>query len=155
MQVKIFNIPLLAYTAEEESLNKFLRSHRILQVSKALISDNGGFWTVFVEYMEGYQTEVPGSRRNKDYSKELSPQEYERYSRYREIRKAIADEKSVPPYLVFTNEELAVLSRYEVLTKDVLEGIRSIPERRIRDYGWRFISNGEESRTSDGTDMPF
>lgn len=156
MQIKIFNLPLLSYAAEEDALNKFLRSHRILQISKSLVSENGGFWTVLVEYMEGDQAEVSVSRRNnRDYSKELSPKEYERYSKYREIRKEIADEKSIPPYLVFTNEELAVLAQYEVLTKDILAGIQSIPARRIRDYGERFIDNGEESRTSYEADMPF
>ena len=156
MQVKIFTIPVLSGEAEEDALNKFLRSHRILQISKSFIAERGGEWSVFVEYMDADQTEVPSSRKpNKDYSKELAPKEYERYSRYREIRKRLADEKGVPPYLIFTNEELALLSRYESLTVEILNGIHDIPVKRIREYGMQFIADGEANRESDATDMPF
>lgn len=156
MQVKIFNIPLLSDSDEEEKLNKFLRSHRILQVVKAYSVEQGGSWTVFVEYMEGDHTEVSSSRRSiKDYSKELSSDEYERYSRFREIRKKISDEKNIPPYLVFTNEELAVLARYSVLTREILAGIKDVPARRLKDYGEYFICEYEESKELDDSDLPF
>ena len=156
MQIKIFNLPLLSDSIEEDKLNKFLRSHRILQISKAYSLENAGSWTVFVEYMDGDQTEIPSSRRStKDYSKELSSEEYERYSRFREIRKKISEEKNIPPYLVFTNEELALLAKYSNLTKETLKGIKDIPARRLTDYGDLFISDNEKSKGLDDSDMPF
>lgn len=156
MQVKIFNLPLLSDSEEEEKLNKFLRSHRILQVVKAYSVEQGGSWTVFVEYMDGDQTEVPSSRRStKDYSKELSSDEYERYSRFRKIRKKLSDEKNIPPYLVFTNEELALLAKQTTLTREILSGIKEIPVRRLKDYGEFFISEHEKSKEPDDSDIPF
>lgn len=156
MQIKVFNLPIYSESEEETKINKFLVSHRILQVTKAYSSENGGSWAVFVEYMEGDQTEVTSSRRaSKDYSKELSSDEYERYSRFREIRKRISTEKNIPPYLIFTNEELAVMSKFEILTKEMLNGIKEIPARRIKDYGEYFISDGKACRESDDSDMPF
>ena len=110
MQVKVFKLPVFSDSDEEDKLNKFLRSHRILQVVKAFSMDNGGSWTVLVEYMDGDQTEIPSSRRSaKDYSKELSPEEYERYSRFREIRKKISEEKNILDDVVLFSDDKELL----------------------------------------------
>ena len=53
MQVKIVTIPLLDTSAAETELNRFLRSHRVLQIDKNFTLENGGYWSVFVTYMDG------------------------------------------------------------------------------------------------------
>ena len=57
MQIKIFTLPLFEKENFEEDLNKFLRSHRILQTERHFCSDNGGYWTFLVEYMDGSQSQ--------------------------------------------------------------------------------------------------
>ena len=43
MQVKIVTIPLLDVSAAEAELNRFLRSHRVLQIDKNFTPENGGY----------------------------------------------------------------------------------------------------------------
>ena len=57
MQVKTFILPVLSSERNEEDLNKFLRSHRVLQMERHFCAENGGFWAVLVEYVEGDPTE--------------------------------------------------------------------------------------------------
>ena len=84
MQLKIFSIPAFGSEALEEEMNKFLRTHRILQIERHFCPDNGGYWAVMVEYMLGDPVaEVPpAERREKSVrktpkvgDKEISPSE--------------------------------------------------------------------------------
>lgn len=56
---------------------------------------------------------------------------------------------------MFTNEELALLAKYNSLTKEILKGIKDIPARRLTDYGDFFILDNEKSKGLDDSDMPF
>ena len=53
MQIKVFTIPLSNTEVSEAEANAFLRGHRVLQVDRHFSSEGGGYWTLFVEYMEG------------------------------------------------------------------------------------------------------
>jgi hypothetical protein len=45
MEIKIFSVHSLAADDELEEVNRFLRSHRILQVDKTFSSE-GGYWSI-------------------------------------------------------------------------------------------------------------
>ena len=44
MQIKFFKIPISDIPVSEGELNKFLRSHRILQADRVFYSEQGGYW---------------------------------------------------------------------------------------------------------------
>jgi hypothetical protein len=51
MQLKVFQIPAGGCEATEAELNRFLRTHRVLQVDRALVlRDSAPCWAVCVEY---------------------------------------------------------------------------------------------------------
>jgi len=53
LQYASFLIPLHADNTEQESLNRFLRGHRIVQTRKELVSTEGTpYWTILVEYLD-------------------------------------------------------------------------------------------------------
>ena len=59
MQIKIFTIPVIGdeNKAIENELNLFLCSHRILNLSKHLVTNNdSSMWCFCVEYIEGSKT---------------------------------------------------------------------------------------------------
>lgn len=160
MQVRTFVIPLLEPKTAEEELNKFLRSQRVITIDRQFCGAEIG-WAVLVQYMDGESAANPDigrGRETKDFSKILDPEVYERFSALRKIRAEIAKEKGYPPYLIYTNDELAILAKFSRLTPEVLSGIKDIPRRRIDDYGEEFIrrSNADEkSEPLDGTDLPY
>lgn len=159
MQLKSFVIPLTDSFEAEEELNRFLRGHRVLQVNRQFSSEGGGYWAILVEYINNGKNsdELPSpvSRSEKrDYSKELSPKEYEEFQRLREIRKEVARQRALPAYAIFTNEELAVLSRQPVLTMELQKGVKGVSNNHLNDFLAYFLPKlpDETSGAFDGTD---
>lgn len=142
MQIKTFCIPALSPERSEGDANAFLRSHRILRVERNFAPNDGGYWAILVEYADTDpdQESPPASRREKkDYSKVLNADEYARYELYRERRKQLATERSVPAYMIFTNEELAILSHLPVLNAETVKRVKCIAPSRLSDYAAEFF----------------
>ena len=53
MQIKLYTIPVFGSETIEEELNRFLRGHRILQLERHFCADNGGYWAILIEYVDG------------------------------------------------------------------------------------------------------
>lgn len=58
----------------------------------------------------------------------------------RKLRKQIADEKNVPPYVLFSDVTLKDLSRYLPETKDEMLMIKGIGEKKFEQFGEDFLS---------------
>lgn len=141
MQIKIFTISSL--TDEQEDFNKFLRGHKILSVEKCY-DMNRGYWTFAVEYMEDKRISGIGERSEKvDYKELLSPEEFERFSLLRKRRKEIAQEQAVPAFAIFTDKELAEMSKIENLDENAMMKIEGINAGRASQYGKKILSVDE------------
>jgi len=142
MQFKTFCIPVFSPERSEGDANAFLRSHRILRVERNFVPADGGYWAMLVEYADtdpDHESPPASRREKKDYSKVLSAEEYVRYEVYRERRKQLATERSVPAYLIFTNDELAILSRLPTLNAETVKQVKSIAPSRLNDYAAEFF----------------
>ena len=140
----------------EEELNRFLRSHRVLQVERHFCADNGGYWALLVEYVDGDPVaEAPPAQRRerKDFSEGLSDDEKQRYESYKTVRRELAQQHSIPAYLVFTNEELAILARLPELSDETIRGIKGVAPQRLTDYV-RFFYSVSHAETSGELDAP-
>lgn len=148
MQLKSFILPIADAVRHEEELNRFLRGHRILQVTRNFCSENGGYWAVLVEYMEGDASgEVEPISRNgkkKDVLEELTDAEKNVYYQLAEIRRKVAHEKDMPAYMIFSNAELAVLARQPNLSIELQKGIKGVSTKHLTDYLSYFISTVED-----------
>lgn len=160
MQIKLFTMPVFGGEQVEEELNKFLRSHRVLQLERHFVPEQGGYWAMLVEYTGGDPVaEAPpaGRRDRKDPSEGLGEEERMRYNQYRDVRKSLAQQLAVPPYLVFTNEELAILARLPELNEETVRGVKGIAPQRLKDYVSHFFNlttdYAETGGQSDAPDM--
>lgn len=158
MQIKIFTIPLSNTEVSEAEVNIFMRGHRVLQVDRHFSSEGGGYWTLFVEYMEGDPSDkvLPANRRDhRDAAATLSEEAKAKYERMKAIRRTIATRESLPAYLIFTNEELAVLAQMPVLSEETTKHVKGIAPKRLGDYVKYFYDttdNGEAGGKPDGED---
>ena len=159
MQIKLFTMPAYGGEAAEEEINRFLRSHRVLQLERHYVADNGGYWAMLIEYADGdpVAEAPPASRRDrKDPTEGMTDEEKARFNVYRDIRKVVSQRRAIPPYLVFTNEELAILARLPVVNEETVKGLKGIAPQRLKDYIANFYNlttaNGEESGPSDDSD---
>lgn len=81
--------------------------------------------------VEMYTAAIP-QQEEADYHEDL-------FSRLRELRKEIADEKNVPPYVLFSDATLRELSRYFPLTKEEMLEIKGVGEKKYVQYGEVFL----------------
>src|SRR5690625_4458825 len=129
---------LSRYTEREltEIIN-FLIAERILG------TEEGRFPTLklnkhSVEVLKGERTvwtftaPIPTSEET-DYNEEL-------FNILRALRKRIADEKNVPPYVLFSDATLRDLCRYFPATKEDMLEIKGIGERKYEQYGEVFMT---------------
>jgi len=57
----------------------------------------------------------------------------------RALRRQLADERGVPPYLIFSDATLREMARLRPLTEAAFRGIKGVGERKQLDFGPRFL----------------
>ncbi len=63
----------------------------------------------------------------------------ELFEALRELRRAIADERSVPPFVIFGDLTLRELARTRPVTPEAFLSIKGVGERKQADFGERFV----------------
>lgn len=134
MQLKVFAVPGQGGEEAMEEMNKFLRSHRVLSIEKRMV-EQGGYWSFCVEYLEraGDGGGSP-AKRGVDYKEVLNAEDFAVFARLRDLRKVMAEKEGVPPYAVFTNEQLAALVTGKVDSREGMAKIDGIGSARIEKY---------------------
>lgn len=153
MQIKLYTIPVMGGEALTEEMNAFLRSKKILQTDHELVHDpHGAVWCFCIKFVEDYSPYSKGKERV-DYKQVLDEVSFARFARLREIRKEIALADGVPPYAVFTDEELAELAKTETLTEAKMQEIKGIGPKKVEKFGQRILMavvSGEMINDAEG-----
>ena len=143
-----------------EELNRFLGGHRVIGVEKHLVTTGGAgpVWVFCVEYLSGQAPVGKGygsSAASKiDYREVLSPEDFAVFSRLREVRKALGERDGVPPYAIFTNEQLAGIVRQRVMDKAGLGKIDGVGAARLEKYGGAVLEALAAVQTTEGSGTP-
>ncbi len=155
MQIKLFTVPAFDSHAANEELNKWLRSHRVLEVQQEFVAaENGAYWCFSVKYIQGEQSRFY-KKEKIDYRKVLEPAIFKVFSKLRDYRKQIAKEDAVPAYAVFTDAELAAIAQLDPMDFTHLKTIKGIGEKKVEKYGKLMIEmyqKDEKNRQSDSKD---
>ncbi|SFE10273.1 DNA helicase RecQ [Spirosoma endophyticum] len=61
------------------------------------------------------------------------------FERLRVLRKRLADEQNVPPYVVFTDTTLEDMARQRPITPDALRNVSGVGERKLQLFGKQFL----------------
>ncbi|HLR62495.1 MAG TPA: DNA helicase RecQ [Lentibacillus sp.] len=133
---------LSAYTEKE-----LTERIQFLVAEQLLATQDGKFPTLrlnqnSVDVLKGkrtvwiYTAPIP-SNETVDYHEDL-------FSALRELRKRMADEQDVPPYVLFSDATLKELSRYFPETKEDMLSIKGIGEKKYDQYGKAFLTTVKE-----------
>ena len=143
MQIKIITVPILGGERENEELNQFLRSMKILQVENQLvIAGIGAHWSFCIKYLSLTSTDTFNPSKPKiDYRDELEAEAFQRFAKFREIRKKVCKDEAVPAYAIFTDEELAGLAKISDLTLANMKTVKGIGEKKAEKYGRFFVGD--------------
>lgn len=135
---------LSAYT--EKELTEWIH---FLIAEQLLATEEGKFPTLklnqnSVEVLKGkrpvwmYTAPIPTSEEA-DFHENL-------FSSLRQLRKQLADDKNVPPYVLFSDATLKELSRYFPVTKEDMLEIKGVGEKKYEQYGEAFLAAIKEWR---------
>jgi len=144
VRVRFFNIGAMYPTAGEEALNAFLASHRVLTVEKHFVPQAGeSYWSVCVSVIDGgvRSSGSGGAKRERiDYREVLTDADFAVYASLRGLRKTMAEAEGVPPYALFTNEQLAEMVTRRILTLAAMGEIDGVGKARLEKYGEAFLA---------------
>ncbi len=147
MPLKFFHISSRDSAPMEAELNAFISTHRIVTIDRRFVESGGdSFWALCVDYLNGEPGAgashgAPGrSERKVDYKEVLTPEQFEIFSKLRDLRKQIADKEAVPVYTVFTNEQLAAIVQKQADTRAKLQEITGIGEAKVEKYAEPFLA---------------
>jgi len=137
---------------EQDELNRFIRTHRVLTVSKQVFPEG---WSFCVEWIEGEKSaEVPSGL---DYRKahmgvdfySLLPDTLKKpYAALKEKRNAIAKAKGTQYGKVATNEALYAMIRLEEPTLEAFQSIKSLSREQFESYGAELLAAVTEIRAA-------
>lgn len=110
MRLHFVTVPIHGCTAAEEELNQFLATHRVIAVDRQLVSDGArSAWAICVTYVDASPsaTADAAGKKRVDYREILPDAEFQVFAKLRDLRKQLAEREGVPPYALFTNDQLA------------------------------------------------
>jgi superfamily II DNA helicase RecQ len=144
VQYASFNLPPHPGSEEAAELNRFLRSHAILQCQTAFSHESGGRWMILVQYgmgTTGSEGDANHTRRagKVDYKTVLSPEDFELFDRLRRVRKALAEADGLPVYAICTNEQLSRIATTRPGDKAAFQSIEGLGEAKTERYAAEFI----------------
>jgi superfamily II DNA helicase RecQ len=136
MQIQIFNVPLTDAGESLAEMNRFLAGHKVLEVEQRFFqNEKGACWSFCVRYLPTATNMQNASKEKVDYKQVLSEAEFAIFSKLREIRKQIAITDAVPAYAVFTDEELAGITKLPIIEENKLMTVKGIGEKKVAKYG--------------------
>ncbi len=144
-----FTIPALNPNAAQVQLNQFLAANRVVAMEKQwLAAGNESLWAICVTVAAGNAAlpaclKMPSSKGGRadrvDYREVLNPDDFGIFASLRTLRQTIAAQDGVPPYALFTNEQLACMARDRPVTLEDLRTIEGVGEARTGKYGATFL----------------
>ncbi|CAM2064234.1 HRDC domain-containing protein [Sulfidibacter corallicola] len=142
MKYRFFQIPAQNSEAEAERLNAFLSSHRVVHVDRHFVADGANsYWALAVSWLDGAAApNRPGKEPRVDYRQVLDDADFQVYARLREIRKQLAEEKGLPAYALFTNQQLASLVLKRVTSARQMLAIEGIGKGKCEQFGPAFLT---------------
>jgi superfamily II DNA helicase RecQ len=152
MQISLFSVAPGDSRALDD-LNRCLRGHRVLTLDRHC---DAGVWSFCVTWQPGTVAES-GPAEKVDYKEALDEKTFALFSHLRVIRKALAEKENLPPYAVFTNEQLAEVARRRCAMPADLGKIDGIGTARVEKYGAAIvaaIATHEKQQGQPGTDRP-
>lgn len=91
----------------------------------------------------------PEQRALRSGSKTQAPSNNTLWNRLREVRKAIADEQAIPPYMIFHDATLMELTATQPQTLDAMSHISGVGAAKLERYGQAFIDAISEFKTQE------
>ena len=141
-----------------KELNQFLASHRVVSIERSLIEQGSNSrWSFCIEYSAAVSSKEASSSTNRtsvDYKAILPAEEFQWYSQLRDWRSTLAKTDSIPPYLIFNNQQLVQIIQERMTTNgfrgfSITRGSRDLESRESWGPKGRKRSREDSRRQSE------
>ncbi len=142
-------------TINDTALADFLSGKDIIRWESSFFTrKNDHYWTVIVEYEHngvGITPTIPSEEKSKkdDYKKILGEDDWPLFKALREWRGEKSKDEGVPPYIIFTNMQLAKISITRPVSLNALQQIEGIGNAKREKYGKEVIAISESFERVD------
>lgn len=142
MAFAFFQLPSDASAELAAPLNSFLRTHRVVRVTREWCdAGRESSWSFCVEYADGTLPDPGlGGAAKVDYREVLPPAQFEVFARLRLVRKTQSEREGQPVFAIFTNAQLAAIVQGGCQTVADLKAIPGIGEARAAKYGAEMLA---------------
>lgn len=152
MLVKIITVPFNTELNEfdESKVSAFLKNKDISSISEHFfIKDELPHLSFVVKYSGGVVEEEAkvtskAKKIDESWKKGLSDSDMELFNKFREWRSHRCKLEGVPPYILFTNSQLAQITKLRPSSLTVFEKIPGVGKSRIEKYGRELIEITKE-----------
>ena len=137
MKYRFFTVPVIGGEEAEADLNKFVNENKIASVERRFVDDGAASLRAICVSVAGntaLKASAAPKKQNVDYREVLNDAEFAVFARLRTLRKELAEREGVPPYAIFTNEQLAAIVQRRVRTKTEMREIAGVGDARIEKY---------------------
>lgn len=158
MSLHIFTVPVLDADRKIEVVNQFIEQHTVTGVDKQFVSNGeNSFWSFCVTktdstFDKSIRTQKNQKHKGIDYKEVLSPEDFARYVKLRNLRKEIGLAEGLPVYSIFSNAQLAEMVTKKVATKAEMAKIAGIGEKRLDQYATAFLDAIKEDSLPEKSD---
>lgn len=151
MPYAFFQISAHASPETAAPLNVFLRTQRIVRVTRQWCeAGTESAWAFCIEYAEkASDIQNMATTTKVDYKEVLSPEDFEVFARLRTLRKQLSEEDGVPLFALFTNAQLAEISKRRMQTLAELKKISGIGDAKIAKYGEKVLAVVKEGGVTE------
>ncbi len=140
---------------DEKLLSTFLSDKKIIKwESRFFERKSEAYWTILLEYEPmdvppGPSLAGTGSKKQEKYKDLLGDGDWPLFKRLREWREETAKNEGVPPYIIFTNLQLARIAVTRPTSLNALQQIDGIGDVKRQKYGKNVLATVEPFRTKD------
>ncbi len=145
MHYTFFQIPAIDPDVAAKRLNAFIQSQSVIGIERQFVADGlNSFWSICVTTAppggSGLPDQATAKKRTRvDYREVLSPEAFIIFDRLRTLRNSLAEEKGIPAYAIFTNDQLATMANMNNPDRASLVKIEGIGQKRIEMYADLFL----------------
>ncbi len=141
--LKIFTIKFedKLETFNDSMLSNFLGDKEIISWESHFFErKNEHYWTVIAEYRlsstdKGSEGSDEKGNKKENYNDILTENDIPLFNRLREWRKDKSKDEGVPPYIIFTNRQLAEIAVTKPSSLNALQEIKGIGDGKRKKYG--------------------
>lgn len=128
----------------EVALNRFLQERRILKVEKQFVpSGLDSFWAYHIHYDTGsFQATIsdPSKKGMIDYKSLLTDEEFTLFLKLKDWRKERAQKDGVEAFTIFTNAQLADVTKKRCTSVASLREVNGIGDARVEKYAQEILA---------------